>query len=51
MGMHALIRLEALPDSVSPKRYIRGSGLAYGAYVSLDVESGLLSFTLYRVSS
>lgn len=32
-------------------RYIRGSGLAYGAYVSLDVESGLLSFSLYRVRS
>ncbi|KAG6911895.1 hypothetical protein DXG01_000142 [Tephrocybe rancida] len=32
-------------------RYIRGSGLAYGAYVSLDVEAGLLSFTLYRSSN
>ncbi|KAF9270307.1 hypothetical protein L218DRAFT_952466 [Marasmius fiardii PR-910] len=32
-------------------RYIRGSGLAYGAYVSLDVESGLLSFSLYRSSN
>ncbi|KAE9411017.1 hypothetical protein BT96DRAFT_952834 [Gymnopus androsaceus JB14] len=32
-------------------RYIRGSGLAYGAYVSLDVESGLLTFTLYRSSN
>ncbi|KAG6845767.1 hypothetical protein H0H87_003821 [Tephrocybe sp. NHM501043] len=32
-------------------RYIRGSGLAYGAYVSPDVESGLLSFTLYRSSN
>lgn len=31
------------------QRYIRGSGLAYGAYVSLDVEAGLLSFSLYRV--
>ncbi|KAG6820112.1 hypothetical protein H0H93_005259 [Arthromyces matolae] len=30
-------------------RYIRGSGLAYGAYVSLDAEAGLLSFTLYRI--
>jgi Zn-dependent M16 (insulinase) family peptidase len=30
-------------------RYIRGAGLAYGAYVGLDVESGLLSFTTYRV--
>ncbi|KAK7058884.1 hypothetical protein VNI00_001508 [Paramarasmius palmivorus] len=32
-------------------RYIRGSGLAYGAYVSLDLESGLLSFSLYRSSN
>ncbi|KII93562.1 hypothetical protein PLICRDRAFT_49603 [Plicaturopsis crispa FD-325 SS-3] len=32
-------------------RYIRGSGLAYGAYVSLDVEAGLLSFSLYRSSN
>jgi len=32
-------------------RYIRGSGLAYGAYVYLDVESGLLSFSLYRSSN
>ncbi|KAJ4486251.1 Metalloenzyme, LuxS/M16 peptidase-like protein [Lentinula aciculospora] len=32
-------------------RYIRGSGLAYGAYVILDVESGLLSFSLYRSSN
>jgi len=32
-------------------RYIRGSGLAYGAYLSLDVESGLLSFSLYRSSN
>ncbi|KAF5390191.1 hypothetical protein D9757_002846 [Collybiopsis confluens] len=32
-------------------RYIRGSGLAYGAYTSLDLESGLLSFTLYRSSN
>lgn len=31
------------------QRYIRGSGLAYGAYVSLDLEAGLLSFSLYRV--
>ncbi|KAG6804840.1 hypothetical protein H0H92_002066, partial [Tricholoma furcatifolium] len=29
-------------------RYIRGSGLAYGAYVSSDVEAGLLTFSLYR---
>ncbi|EKM61160.1 uncharacterized protein PHACADRAFT_247588 [Phanerochaete carnosa HHB-10118-sp] len=32
-------------------RYIRGSGLAYGAYVTLDVEAGLVSFTLYRSSN
>ncbi|KAH8102439.1 Metalloenzyme, LuxS/M16 peptidase-like protein [Cristinia sonorae] len=32
-------------------RYIRGSGLAYGAYVSVDLESALLSFTLYRSSN
>ena len=32
-------------------RYIRGSGLAYGAYVSLDLEAGLLSFSLYRSSN
>ncbi|KAF9473122.1 hypothetical protein BDN70DRAFT_886165 [Pholiota conissans] len=32
-------------------RYIRGSGLAYGAYASLDVEAGLLNFSLYRSSN
>ncbi|KAG6829386.1 hypothetical protein H0H92_004654 [Tricholoma furcatifolium] len=32
-------------------RYIRGSGLAYGAYVSSDVEAGLLTFSLYRSSN
>jgi len=32
-------------------RYIRGSGLAYSAYISLDLESGLLSFSLYRSSN
>ncbi|KAF8807490.1 hypothetical protein BYT27DRAFT_7189561 [Phlegmacium glaucopus] len=32
-------------------RYIRGSGLAYGAYVSIDVEAGLLNFSLYRSSN
>ncbi|GLB36235.1 putative insulinase (Peptidase family M16) [Lyophyllum shimeji] len=32
-------------------RYIRGSGLAYGAYVSLDAEAGLLSFSVYRSSN
>lgn len=30
-------------------RYIRGSGLAYGAYMSIDLEAGLTSFSLYRV--
>lgn len=32
------------------QRYIRGSGLAYGAYISNDTEAGLLTFSLYRVS-
>ncbi|KAF7320399.1 hypothetical protein MKEN_00824700 [Mycena kentingensis (nom. inval.)] len=32
-------------------RYIRGSGLAYGAHVALDVEAGLSSFSLYRSSN
>ncbi|KAK7694817.1 hypothetical protein QCA50_002005 [Cerrena zonata] len=32
-------------------RYIRGSGLAYGAYVSVDPEAGWFSFSLYRSSS
>jgi len=32
-------------------RYIRGSGLAYAAHVSLDVEAGLLNFSLYRSSN
>ncbi|KAF5374955.1 hypothetical protein D9758_000192 [Tetrapyrgos nigripes] len=32
-------------------RYIRGSGLAYGASVHLDLEAGLLSFSLYRSSN
>ncbi|KAI6005289.1 Metalloenzyme, LuxS/M16 peptidase-like protein [Pisolithus orientalis] len=31
-------------------RSIRGSGLAYGAYVTADREAGLLSFILYRSS-
>jgi Zn-dependent M16 (insulinase) family peptidase len=30
-------------------KIIRGSGLAYGANMSLDAESGHLSFLLYRV--
>jgi len=32
-------------------RYIRGSGLAYGAYVGVDVEAGRVTFTLYRSSN
>ncbi|KZT05962.1 uncharacterized protein LAESUDRAFT_701454 [Laetiporus sulphureus 93-53] len=32
-------------------RYIRGSGLAYGAHVSVDLEAGLLGFGLYRSSN
>ncbi|TFK77013.1 hypothetical protein BDN72DRAFT_830184 [Pluteus cervinus] len=32
-------------------RYIRGSGLAYGARVYLDQEAGHLSFSLYRSSN
>ncbi|KAF9822062.1 hypothetical protein IEO21_00056 [Rhodonia placenta] len=32
-------------------RYIRGSGLAYSAYVSIDLEAGLVSFGLYRSSN
>ncbi|KAH9837131.1 Metalloenzyme, LuxS/M16 peptidase-like protein [Rhodofomes roseus] len=31
-------------------RYIRGSGLAYGATVYIDLEGGFLSFSLYRTS-
>jgi Zn-dependent M16 (insulinase) family peptidase len=33
------------------QRYIRGSGLAYGAYAGYDTEAGWVSFTLYRVRS
>jgi Zn-dependent M16 (insulinase) family peptidase len=33
------------------QRYIRGSGLAYGAYVGVDLEAGRIAFTLYRVCS
>ncbi|KAI0036602.1 Metalloenzyme, LuxS/M16 peptidase-like protein [Vararia minispora EC-137] len=32
-------------------RYIRGSGLAYGAYASAGFESGLVMFSLYRSSN
>ncbi|KIJ45628.1 hypothetical protein M422DRAFT_46678 [Sphaerobolus stellatus SS14] len=30
-------------------RFIRGAGLAYGAYAGLDVEAGFLTFSTYRV--
>ena len=29
---------------------VRGSGLAYGAHVEVDAESGLTGFSVYRVS-
>ncbi|KAI0271378.1 Metalloenzyme, LuxS/M16 peptidase-like protein [Gloeopeniophorella convolvens] len=32
-------------------RYIRGSGLAYGAYAGVDLEAGNVTFTLYRSSN
>ncbi|KAI0375392.1 hypothetical protein BV20DRAFT_960528 [Pilatotrama ljubarskyi] len=32
-------------------RYIRGSGLAYGAHCGLDLEAGFVNFTLYRSSN
>jgi len=32
-------------------RYIRGSGLAYGAYIGIDLEAGRVAFTLYRSSN
>ncbi|KAI0778573.1 Metalloenzyme, LuxS/M16 peptidase-like protein [Trametes elegans] len=32
-------------------RYIRGSGLAYGASCGIDLEAGLVNFTLYRGSN
>ncbi|KZV65225.1 hypothetical protein PENSPDRAFT_587192 [Peniophora sp. CONT] len=32
-------------------RYIRGSGLAYGAYAGVDLEAGHVSFSLYRASN
>ncbi|KAI0673522.1 Metalloenzyme, LuxS/M16 peptidase-like protein [Trametes maxima] len=32
-------------------RYIRGSGLAYGASCGLDLEAGFVSFSLYRSSN
>lgn len=31
-------------------RSIRGSGLAYGAHVEVDAESGMTGFSVYRVS-
>jgi Zn-dependent M16 (insulinase) family peptidase len=33
------------------QRYIRGSGLAYGAYAGVDLEAGRVTFSLYRVRS
>ncbi|KAI0639791.1 Metalloenzyme, LuxS/M16 peptidase-like protein [Trametes polyzona] len=32
-------------------RYIRGSGLAYGAHCGIDIEAGLVNFALYRSSN
>ncbi|KAG1843393.1 uncharacterized protein F5891DRAFT_1208029, partial [Suillus fuscotomentosus] len=32
-------------------RSIRGSGLAHGAYITVDREAGLLAFSLYRSSN
>jgi len=32
-------------------RYIRGSGLAYGAFIGIDLEAGRIVFTLYRSSN
>jgi Zn-dependent M16 (insulinase) family peptidase len=32
-------------------RYIRGSGLAYGAFVGVDLEAGRIVFSLYRSSN
>ena len=32
-------------------RYIRGSGLAYGAYAGVDLEAGHVTFSLYRSSN
>ncbi|KAI9445287.1 Metalloenzyme, LuxS/M16 peptidase-like protein [Lactarius indigo] len=32
-------------------RYIRGSGLAYGAYIGVDLEAGSVTFSLYRSSN
>ncbi|KAF8507185.1 Metalloenzyme, LuxS/M16 peptidase-like protein [Russula emetica] len=32
-------------------RYIRGSGLAYGAYAGVDLEAGRVTFSLYRSSN
>ena len=38
---------ELMPDC--SQRAIRGSGLAYGAYLGADTEVGTISFMLYRV--
>lgn len=44
-----LMALEVLDGTESFLwKYIRGSGLAYGANTGLNLESGLVSFTLYR---
>jgi Zn-dependent M16 (insulinase) family peptidase len=44
-----LLLQKALREFIKLQRYIRGSGLAYGAYISMDIEAGLLGFYLYRV--
>jgi Zn-dependent M16 (insulinase) family peptidase len=36
-------------EPTDSQRSIRGSGLAYGAFVSVDLEAGLTMFSLYRV--
>ncbi|KAI0304973.1 Metalloenzyme, LuxS/M16 peptidase-like protein [Russula brevipes] len=36
---------------IALQRYIRGSGLAYGAHVGIDLEAGRVMFTLYRSSN
>ncbi|KAL6304310.1 Metalloenzyme, LuxS/M16 peptidase-like protein [Sparassis latifolia] len=46
------VALEALNATESYLwRYIRGSGLAYGAHISIDREAGLIGFNLYRSSN
>ncbi|KAF8271486.1 Metalloenzyme, LuxS/M16 peptidase-like protein [Lactarius quietus] len=47
-----LIASEVLDGSESFLwRYIRGSGLAYGAYIGFDIEAGTITFKLYRSSN